>query len=99
MSRTTQDDIRTWLAMAGRAKATHMIVATDQFDWSDYPIFVPSTDYVDDDGAPITDPKEVRAIIVSKPMSGVMECYDLRLPLEMQLAEQRANHWDETTPS
>jgi hypothetical protein len=79
---TTRDEIRGWLDRAALKGATHMIVATDTFDWSDYPVFV----LPGDDAA-----AEVERLH-NAPMSKVMECYRLASPWDDQLAERRAFH-------
>lgn len=79
---TTREDIRGWLDRAERKGATHMIVATDTFDWSDYPVFV----------MPGEDPASEIEQLRNAPMSKVMECYRLASPWADQLAEQRAFH-------
>lgn len=59
-----------------------MIVATDTYDWGDYPVFV----MPGDDAA-----KEVERLS-NAPMSKVMECYRLASAWDDQLAERRAFH-------
>jgi hypothetical protein len=79
---TTREDISGWLKRAQDKGATHMIVATDTFDYGDYPVFVmPGEDAA-------TKMKELR----DAPMSRVMECYSMALPLDDQLSERRAFH-------
>lgn len=83
---TTRDTIAEWFKLGlnggfrGDAPGTysHMIVVCDEFDYSDYPHFV----YAGDDPAKYTPGS----------MQRVMECYDLRLPMESQLDERRAFH-------
>lgn len=77
---TTRDDIRRWLDRAIKKGASHMVVMCDTYDWSDYPVFV----------MPGEDPKSKLGGAMQKPM----ECYDLSLDINDQLAERRANHWD-----
>lgn len=36
---TTKTDIARWIMEGLRQNATHMIVATDTFDWDDYPVY------------------------------------------------------------
>lgn len=83
---TSQADIRSWLerAKSGKAftgstgkKITHVIVACDTFDWSDYPIFVTADQDID---------KEMAKV------SKLMEVYNMSLDLELQLNEGRAYH-------
>ena len=37
---TTQEDIDGWIKLGKKWKASHLIVACDTFDWSDYPVYV-----------------------------------------------------------
>ena len=59
-----------------------MIVATDTFDWSEYPVFV----------LPDQSPSEQVERLRNAPMSKVMECYRLASSWDDQLAERRAFH-------
>jgi hypothetical protein len=79
---TTREEIFRWLGRAIQGGATHMIVATDTFDWSDYPVYVAP----DQDAAAEVERLEQQA------MTKVMEVYNLALPLEAQLDEYRAFH-------
>ena len=82
---TTRSDIKGWLDEGARQGASHVIVACDTFDHSDYPVYIPLGN-------------NPRAYPLGS-MQKAMECYDLSLPIEGQLAEPRANHWDyEETP-
>lgn len=89
---TTREEIFQWLMLGKELApdATHMIVATDTFDYSDYPVYVPGPEHPE-----ATDANEMRQILESQPMTKVMECYDLQIPLAPQLEEPRANHWPE----
>jgi hypothetical protein len=78
----TVDEIRGWLKEAAKEGATHVIVKVDDFSYEDYPVPV----------YPGQRPREV----VAQGQDRAMECYDLSLPIEPQLAEVRANHWDVT---
>lgn len=79
---TTRDDIKRWLDAAKAEGATHMIVKWDDFEgpYADYPVSV----------MPGEDPREV----ARRHSDPVVECYALHLPLEPQLAEHRAHHWE-----
>lgn len=79
---TSKGTIRSWLKRAKRQKATHMLVVCDTFDYDDYPVFI----------LPGVDLAERAAHYHGPNMQRVMECYDLALPLEPQLAESRAWH-------
>lgn len=78
---TTKTMILEWLDQAPKG-TTHVIIATDTFDWEDYPVYV----------AKDMDVKAEVSRYSTNPMSKVMEVYDLRLPLEEQLKERRAWH-------
>lgn len=77
---TPKATIESWLNRGNTGEYSHMIVATDSFDYEDYPIFVRHG----------VDPQTER------PTNGdrVQECYSYALPLGPQLAEFRANHWE-----
>lgn len=76
---TTRDDIRGWLKRAGKGD-THMIVATDTFDYEDYPVFVKKTENVLAKIRKYNGPN----------MQTVMEVYDLSRDLEEQVEERRS---------
>lgn len=76
---TTIDEIRAWLEDGKTRGATHMIVATDTFDWSDYPVYVAAGE-------------DVRKKVAGE--EKVMEVYSFALDLEEQLRERRAFHPD-----
>ena len=77
---TTRKDIREWLECAKEFGATHMVVMCDTFDWDDYPVYV----------LPGENPREKAMGDMQKPM----ECYNMSMDLEEQIAEHRANNWD-----
>jgi type II secretory pathway component PulL len=79
---TTRSEIRSWLERAKREGATHMIVACDTFSYEDYPISV----------LPGTNPHDV-ALGLGE-MQRLMECYAMHLPLEAQVQEERARHFE-----
>lgn len=76
---TTRETISEWFDIGADTDARFMLVMTDQFDHTDYPVFV----------SPGEDPREVRDEKMKTPMTGFMECYDLLKPKAPQLAEQR----------
>ena len=80
---TTKNEIRGWLDRAKERGATHMIVAIDTFEMSDFPVFVMPGDDIHAKVAEYQDASR---------MLKVMECYDLTLNIEDQLAEGRAFH-------
>lgn len=81
---TTQSEIREWFERGKRGGATHMIVACDTFDHDDYPVYVKPSESV----------REKAAEYNGKNMQRVMEVYALHLPMEAQLAEHRAFHYE-----
>lgn len=83
---TTVDKISGWLNEGHTGEYSHMVVLTDTIDWNDFPLYVPhgidAQKYVDD---------------YRKRMGSAYraeECYSYSLPLEEQLKERRARHWD-----
>jgi hypothetical protein len=95
---TTKDDIRRWVARIPEG-CTHMIVATDTFDYEDYPVyFVPGERTKMEDGVKVElSLHEVMAEYSNaNKMSKVMEIYSFtgKYTLEEQLAEYRAWHFD-----
>lgn len=81
---TTKEQIGEWFerGLTSEAGATHMIVAYDDWDAEDFPVFVKGVEALAD--------KE--AEIVRDGVLRIMEIYDLRLDKEMQLNEERAFH-------
>lgn len=80
---TSTDEIRSWLNEGKDQGATHVLVVCDEFDHSDYPVFVLSGE----------DPREI-AKEHSGEMSRVMECYALHFDFEKQLNEPSAQHYE-----
>jgi len=80
---TTKERIRKWLERGIAEGATHVIVATDTFDYGDYPVNV----------MPGDDPRERAEELRNEKMTKVMEVYSLRMDIEDQLNEPRAFHY------
>ena len=78
----TRNDLRQWLLKGGDQQATHVIIACDTFDWSDYPVYVQPDQKVVDEIAKYD----------GKNMQRVMEVYNLNLDIDAQLEEYRAWH-------
>lgn len=74
------EEIHLWLVVGKREGATHVIVACDTFDWSDYPVYV----------KPEQDVNEQVAKYNGKDMQKIMEVYNLAMDIDMQLKEHRA---------
>ena len=77
----TRHDIKEWIDEGIERGASHVVIMCDTWDYEDYPIYI----------MPGEDPAEKRSY---ENMQRPMECYDLRMDIEAQLNEQRANHWD-----
>lgn len=79
----TWQDISGWFDRGVAEGATHMIVVCDGFDLDDYPVYV----------LPGQDVQEV-----SQRQDRIMEVYALHLPKDLQMAEDRAFHYDPPPP-
>jgi len=77
---TIREDISKWLQRGISSGATHLIVATDTYDYEDYPVLV----------MPGEDVRLMVDEIRSKSMTRVMEVYSYSLPLEPQIEAVRA---------
>lgn len=80
----TKGDIKIAYAEGARLGATHMLVAYDDFDQENYPIYV----------MPGQDPQDARPTNGDK----VDECYRYVLGWEFQSQEKRAEHWEYDKP-
>lgn len=91
MTGTTPDEIRQWLREVDESAPpiTHMIVACDEFEHDDFPIYV----HADQDVRTIVD--ETNAASMTK----VHEVYAMHLDFEMQLRERIAWHPVPAPPS
>lgn len=76
---TTKEDIKEWLSR-NEGEYSHMIVACDIFDYSDYPVYVKKTEHLDDH----------LDRLGAQEMTVVMEFYSYSMDLEAQLNEERA---------
>lgn len=78
---TTRADLEEWFKQGLKKKATHMIIACDTFDNSDYPVYVKNNENVIE-----------RVNDYSKPekMSIVVEVYNLSMDMNKQLNEYRS---------
>lgn len=77
----TRQDIIDWIEEGIEKGATHVVVMCDTFDHENYPIYVMSGE----------DPRKHCSY---ENMQRPDECYDLRMDIDAQLSERRANHWD-----
>lgn len=80
---TSRQMIREWFERGVAQGKTHMIVVCDTFDHDDYPVYV----------CPGESSHKVAEAYNGKDMQRLMEVYDLRKPMEAQLAERRAWNW------
>jgi hypothetical protein len=72
---TTKIDILKWLLEGSKQGATHLVVATDTWDWEDYPVYVMPD-------------QDVLKIVADH--AKVMEVYKLSLDWRTQLDTYRA---------
>ena len=75
----SRQQIEQWLKRKGKHD-THMLVVTDTFEYSDYPVFVDKSE----------DVQEKIRIYNMKSMQRVTEVYDLSLSTNQQLNSTRA---------
>ncbi len=80
---TTVHEIRAWVEEGLRNKCAFVVVLTDWFDYTDYPVYIRDA---------ITFDEELKSN-----KDGIMEVYDLSLPIESQLQEHRTFHPPETS--
>ncbi len=87
---TTRSDIRKWFYLEGRKNPDHrfMLIVTDTFDFSDYPVFVTRSENVEEALSKYQD---------KQALSKVMECYDLDLDPEPQIAAERCWNTGQTS--
>jgi len=78
----TLNTIREWLNWAKEGRYTHLIVMCDEFDYSDYPVYISLEQNIEEEY------EKWR----KEPMQRVMEVYDLSLDIEAQLKETKALH-------
>lgn len=77
---TTKSKIRTWLQRYPNVDHSHMIVVCDTYDHSDYPIYILSSEDVNEEL------KEYDG----ENMQTIMEVYNLKMDIDAQLNEIRA---------
>lgn len=76
---TLKQTIQEWFDRGVQQAASHMLVACDTFDYEDYPVYIQPGESSRDRAKNLGDK--------------VMECYDLSMDRDAQLAEHRAFHW------
>jgi hypothetical protein len=79
----TKEVISEWFDTGVQQGATHMLVISDSFSYEYYPMYVQKGE----------DPRKIEQEYIERPMTGVMEVYDLSLPKDPQLDEERARHY------
>lgn len=77
---TTVNDLQRWFLRGVKEKATHMFVACDTYDWEDYPEYFTGT----------ADEARTYEFSLNRNMQKVMEVYNLKLPVDIQLNEHRS---------
>ena len=82
---TSKEQISEWFDRGVAAGATHLIVACDGFDLTDYPVYVAWPEKI----------REVYAKYNGPEMQRVHEVYALWLPKAEQLASSRALHLED----
>lgn len=99
----TRDDILRWLERAESEGATHMIVACDTYDHSDYPVSVSPDEDVCEVEARLLKPNGSQTTFSSgRPITRewcstrIMEVYSLtgKYTVEAQMNEHRAFYYD-----
>lgn len=89
----TRHDIEYWLEQGIEKGASHVVVVHDTYDHDNFPLYI----------MPGQNPRDVfheKYIKNNAPPSAAYaadECYDLTLPIDAQLREQRAHHWEPHT--
>ncbi len=78
----TKDKIREWVERGVKTGATHVIVVCDTWDYEDYPVYVESSQSV----------QEKLSYYQNASMQRVMEVYNLSMDIKAQLNEHRAWH-------
>jgi hypothetical protein len=78
MSATLQD-IQQWLESAKKKGASHLIVALDTYDHSNYPVYVGHNENIED---------EIERV-ESQNMQGIDEIYNMSMDIDEQLSETR----------
>jgi hypothetical protein len=78
---TSKDEIGHWFDLAVESESTHLIVACDTFDCTDFPVFVIPPVQVEDKIAEYNN---------SDKMVRVLEVYNLKLDKQSQLNSERA---------
>jgi|SRR5688572_30253883 len=80
------DPLRDWLQDGTAKGATHMLVVCDTFNYENFPVYVlPSQNVFLVADRHRTEPEKMRKL---------MEVYSYALPLEPQLAQRRAAHYE-----
>lgn len=78
----TKKEIAAWFTQGANMKEAFMLIVCDGFEMDDYPVYA-STE---------RELKQKAEDLNGRNMQRVMESYDLRMDMEIQLAELRAWH-------
>jgi len=85
---TTRNDIKNWLEACDTETVSHVLIACDTFDHSDYPVEVKKDEDLQ---------KKIREY-QSQSMQKIMEVYDLSMDIEKQIDEDRSWNDNEYEP-
>lgn len=80
----SKEVITSWLRRGIQKKATHVISVCDTFGNDDYPVYV----------MPVENVREVAQQYAAKSMQRINEVYHLGMDINLQLAEDRAMHYE-----
>jgi hypothetical protein len=81
---TTKTELKQWFQRGLQQGATHMIVVCDTYDWEDYPVYI----------EPHQNCREEAKQYDGANMQKIMEVYSMKLPMDQQLNEARAFHYE-----
>ena len=86
----TKEDITRWLKDGQEQGATHVIIVHDPWDHGNFPLFV----MPGQNAREVFQDKYVKPLGPNEMAYRTDECFDLRMDIEAQRKERRANHWD-----
>jgi hypothetical protein len=74
----TMRELGAWFDKGKKQESDYMIIATDQYEWADYPIYVSEEEF-----------NKQFQLLRQSPMQTIMEIYNLNMDRNSQLREQR----------
>ena len=86
----TRDDIDRWIEEGQDKGATHVVVVHDTYDHDNFPLFI----MPGENAREVFNKKYVNDRQPTEAAYRADECYDLRMDIDAQIKEHRANHWD-----